>query len=156
MATPHTKGGASAPPAFDVAATVGQRVVRLPTAARRQVQQPCNKAGREARRAFKAAHPWPGEHIFPCHRDAMRGIRELRARPTTPAVSLARAIIDAREPGMSKAIMQIIDVSAKAGEPVAVEVMAILTTVIGETVGAQSDFLWARARMAEEAFGLID
>jgi len=51
--------------AADLAATVGQRVVRLPTAARRKVQQFHNKYSRAERARLRAESPWPGEYIYP-------------------------------------------------------------------------------------------
>ena len=45
-------------------------IVRLPTAASRQVRQPMNSAGRAARRAIREASPWPGEYVEPQIRQA--------------------------------------------------------------------------------------
>lgn len=68
-------------------------VVRLPTAAPRKVQQPHNKAGREARQALREASPWPGEYVFPCVRNAMPIAETLLRADRTPALVLATAIV---------------------------------------------------------------
>lgn len=51
-------------------------VIRLPTAAARQVSQPTGKAAREYRVAFREAHPWPGEFLWPTQREAARRLAE--------------------------------------------------------------------------------
>ncbi len=66
-------------------------VVRLPTAALRQVKQPCNKAGRAARAALRDRQPWPKEYICPGRRAALRQAEELITLEQTPALALALA-----------------------------------------------------------------
>lgn len=52
-------------------------VIRLPTAAKRKVQQRDIKAVR----AFKAAHPWPGSHQTPRERDAEKMVASAGRSP---------------------------------------------------------------------------
>lgn len=51
-------------------------LIRLPTAARRMVQQPSGRAAKEYRATFRAAHPWPGEYVWPTQRAAARRLAE--------------------------------------------------------------------------------
>lgn len=47
-------------------------VIALPTAAARQVKQPTTREARQARRTFRADHPWPGTFLWPAEREAER------------------------------------------------------------------------------------
>ena len=70
-------------------------VVRLPTAAPRQVQQRWNAATRAARQALRDACPWPGEYKYPIVRAREA---EDAAKPSlahirrTPALVIAMAV----------------------------------------------------------------
>ena len=135
--------------AFDLASTVGKKVVRLPTAQRRQVQQPQNKAGREARRNLRAKQPNPFNYLFPSIREAKRKIDELLAMPPSPAVNLVRSMFDAANAEESGRPMASIKLGIAAGDPFALDVEALLKKVAGTTFGEQNDFAWVRSRMAE-------
>jgi hypothetical protein len=64
-------------------------VVRLPTAARRQVIQPTR-----AQREYLASQPkWPGEHLWPAERDARR-----MAAEKSPELLIVMAIIKVLTP----------------------------------------------------------
>jgi len=67
-------------------------VVRLPTAARRQVQQPRGLA-----RPYREANPWPGEHKLPARRDAERAVRHLTAAEIIVQAMLESLPADARK-----------------------------------------------------------
>lgn len=73
--------------------TVGKSVVRLPTASRRQVQQACNKQGREHRAAFKRANPWPGEYVFPGIRAARSMAESIKTVGRTPELCIVFAML---------------------------------------------------------------
>jgi predicted ABC-type transport system involved in lysophospholipase L1 biosynthesis ATPase subunit len=68
-------------------------VVVLPTAPLRQVQQPCNKAGRAARAALRKDQVRHFPHKFPGTREADRRAAVLVELQQTPAVLLAEAIL---------------------------------------------------------------
>ncbi len=57
-------------------------VVKLPTAARRQVKQPCNKWSREAKKAMRDAQPVDFDFQFPTVREAERIAKAIH--PMTP------------------------------------------------------------------------
>ncbi|MCA1653669.1 MAG: hypothetical protein ABR588_05920 [Sphingomicrobium sp.] len=136
--TQQAKGGASAP----------SNVVRLPTAARRQVKQACNKAGRAARAALRAEQPWPGEYLFPGIRDAMRRLRGLRSMPSSAAVNLARSVVDPETINERPRVLGLIRCGVDAGDPFAREVHRLLRELTGTTYGDHNDFKNALTRLA--------
>lgn len=144
----QAKGGATAPSTFDLASTVGKRVVRLPTAPRRQVKQQCNKHSRAARAALRAETPWPGEYVFPSIRDAMRRLQALRDMPPSAAVNLARSVIDPDKIDDRRRVLGLIQSGVDAGEPFAVEVLRLITEITGTTYGDHNDFAQALTRIA--------
>ncbi|RYG86316.1 MAG: hypothetical protein EON59_10285 [Alphaproteobacteria bacterium] len=68
-------------------------VVRLPTALKRKVAQPQNKAGREARVALRASSPFRDRFIFPGIREQMAAARIITEEGSTPGAMLAWAIL---------------------------------------------------------------
>ena len=118
-------------------------VVRLPTAAPRQVKQPCNKAGRASRRAFREASPWPREYICPGRRAALRQAEELFGVEQTPALALALAIVAELN---EEARLRVIGRVAAGGSTAARQAIALVraeTTTFGE----KWDLLWAMERL---------
>ena len=92
MATANRKEGASAP----------SNIVRLPTAARRKVQQGQLKADRLARDRFREDHPWPGDFRFGAVREAEKVALAISDVERTPGLRIAVAIlqsIDAAQRG---------------------------------------------------------
>ncbi|MBU7587970.1 MAG: hypothetical protein KAF42_02015 [Sphingopyxis terrae] len=57
-------------------------IVKLPTAARRQVKQPCNKRSREAKMALRDAQPVDFDFQFPTVREAEKIAKAIH--PMTP------------------------------------------------------------------------
>lgn len=89
MTTKAIQHGATALPTFDLAATAGQKVVRLPTAAPRAVRQPLTERTRQTVEQMRAS--WPGQYTAP-------GIRALRRKTPDELASLVeRAISHATE-----------------------------------------------------------
>ena len=129
----QAKGGATSASTFDLASTVGKRVVRLPTAPRRQVKQQCNKQSRAARADLRAETPWTGEYVFPSIRDAMRRLQALRDMPPRAAVNLARSVIEPDKIDDRRRVLGLIQSGVDAGEPFAVEVHRLITEVTGTT-----------------------
>lgn len=68
-------------------------VVKLPTAARRQVKQPCNKWSREAKRAMREAQPVRFDYRPPWRREAEAIARAIY--PMTPERWLMVAMLHA-------------------------------------------------------------
>jgi hypothetical protein len=89
MATCSKEGGASALP-FDLASTVGQKVVRLPTAPRRRVQQRWNNQTRAL--AFPLRDQWPGRYIAPSTRAKLEQAALIESIKPDVALALAVAI----------------------------------------------------------------
>ena len=73
-------------------------VVRLPTAARRQVKQRSSVAIR----AFRADNPWPGEYVLPVRRDAACAIAGLSAAEIIVTAMLANLPDDQREAAVDR------------------------------------------------------
>ncbi|MEO6247022.1 MAG: hypothetical protein ABIO85_00360 [Sphingomicrobium sp.] len=149
MAHSNPSGGTTAL-GFDLAATVGKKVVRLPTAQRRQVQQPHNKAGRAARLRLRESQRRQFNYEFPSIRDARRKLLELYAMPPSPMVSFVRNVIDAANAGDSMRAMGVIKTGVAVEDPFALEVQALFEKVVGRTFGEQNDFLQVRAQLAKE------
>lgn len=74
---------------FDVAATVGVRVVRLPTAARRKVQQRWNKGTRALAKPMR--EQWPGKYRRPGQPEEIETVPLVQ----TPELAFALAIFGA-------------------------------------------------------------
>lgn len=92
MATkPNQQWAAKAAPTFDLAATVGQKVVRLPSAAGRKVQQRWNKKTRPVAMALR--EQWPGRYIYPTIRRQMKTAELIDSVSATPALHLSLTIL---------------------------------------------------------------
>lgn len=89
----------------DLSATVGQRVVRLPTAQPRQVQQPCNKAGRAARAELREQQALAFHLIHPQDRAMDRIAASLQTVHRSPELAILLAILGAME-GTDRARVQ--------------------------------------------------
>lgn len=76
-------------------------VVRLPTAASRQVRQPMNSAGRAARQAVREARPWPGDYVDPQVRQA--------TFERTPELLIAMSIFKALAPEQKEMVRSTVD-----------------------------------------------
>lgn len=122
-------------------------VLRLPTAARRKVEQPCNKAGREARAALRERHADRFRFAWPSIRDAEARIRALVDAPDTIATVIARRLVASVGTEQGAATMRLITLGVKHGDPVAIEVQELLTGVTGRTVGEVADFQTALVRL---------
>lgn len=118
-------------------------VVCLPTAAPRQIKQPCNKGGRAARQALREEQPWPGEYIEPRRRRALRHADKLAALKPTPALAIAAALVAVLD---EKTRLRVIGKVAASGSPAAAEALAFLQTE-ELTVGEQLDLSWALERL---------
>lgn len=136
-----------APLNYDLSATIGERVVRLPTAARRKVCNCSNAAQANAGYAFRQANPWRGEHLFPSQREAARRIRELRAMTPGPAVNIARRLVDDVGSEEAHATLSLIKAALAQGDPIAREVHDLLERTTGRTLGEHEDFVSALERL---------
>jgi hypothetical protein len=74
------------------------KVVILPTAAPKQVQQQSNRASREARCKLRSEQPWPGEHLHPGQRQAIENAKAMAETQQTPELVLAMAMFAALDP----------------------------------------------------------
>ena len=89
-------------------------VVKLPTAARRQVKQPCNKWSREAKKAMRDAQPVDFDFKFPTVREAEKIAKAIHPMtpPRNPAtvweVAIAAAAI-----GLVMFAMAVADLAAR-------------------------------------------
>lgn len=135
MASTNHKGSASALPAFDLAATVGQKVVRLPTAARRKVKQNYNRQTRE--KTLPMRQQWPGRYIFPTIREKMKQAELIDSVKPSAALSLAMAIFMALDEDHRAAIESVLWVGAELGRHSHAQAHALLPKVT--TVGKQAD-----------------
>ncbi len=147
MATKPQQGSASALPTFELSATVGQKVVRLPTAPRRKVQQPQNKAGREARLHLRACQRRRFEYVFPGIRAARKRLEDLRAMPATPAVILVRSLIEAPNTDDRARVLAVLRFGESRGDTLACDALNLLRDVAGRTYGEQNNFREALARL---------
>jgi mannose/cellobiose epimerase-like protein (N-acyl-D-glucosamine 2-epimerase family) len=68
-------------------------IVRLPTAAPRQVKNNAYSAQRIAARAVRQATPWPGEYKMPTIRRAERSAEIVRQIEQTPAMHIVMAML---------------------------------------------------------------
>lgn len=69
--------------------------------------------------------------------------------PPSPAVNLARNLVDRAGTEDAKAVLRIIRCGYEHKEPLALEVVALLERVSGTTYGEFNDFLQARILQAE-------
>lgn len=123
-------------------------VFRLPTAAKRKVQQPCNKAARETRRLLREAQRGPKfDYVFPSIREAEARIRKLDAMPDTPAANMVRNIVRNLGSDDCKRVLGIIRCGLAHDDPFAKEVEGLMQSVAGTTIGDHQDFKNALVRM---------
>lgn len=118
-------------------------VVRLPTAAPRRVQQPCNKAGRAARDALREADPWPREYVSPGRRVALQRAEELSSVQQTPALALALAMFAEMD---EDARLRVIGRVAGSGSTAARQAIALVRAETA-TFGEKWDLMWAIERL---------
>lgn len=128
------------------AAAHNTNVVRLPTAARRKVQQPCNAAGRAARKALKEACPWPGEYIYPTERAAMKTAEVLLEMHATPELKLLTALCAALDEAQRTKVLEVLAPRVVVGRRTAQQALAVLRTT-NMTVGESLDLSNAMRRL---------
>ncbi|BBC74403.1 conserved hypothetical protein [Altererythrobacter sp. B11] len=126
-------------------AALNTNVVRLPTAARRKVQQPCNAAARAARKAFREACPWPGEYLFPNERAAMKTAEVMRDMTATPELELLTAICSVLSEEQRAKVSESLAVRA-IGRGTAQQALAVFRTT-SMTVGERIDLSNAMRRL---------
>jgi hypothetical protein len=137
MAT-HPNRRETSTPSFDLSATVGQRVVRLPTAPRCKVQQNQNRAAVAAKAALRDQMPWKGDYVFPGIREAAKRVHSVEAIESSPARITALLIRDIPSKE-ARLIYSMIGHAAEAKHPLAEEVVSLFRGVTGETYGEQND-----------------
>lgn len=130
MATkPNSASSATREPtAFDLAATVGQKVVRLPTAPRRMVQQKYNRASREARRALPQ---FTGEYLPPFFRNALEQAELIRSADGKTALRWCAAMFLAMDEGAQAKVRLFVAGAAIGGCTDAKRVGAIIDSLTG-------------------------
>lgn len=128
------------------AMALAPNVVRLPTAARRKVRQPCNAAGRAARQALREASPWPGEYIFPTERAAMKTAEALLEVDATPELELLTALCAALNEDQRAKVLEVLAPRVAVGRRPAQQALAVLRTT-NMTVGERLDLHNAMRRL---------
>ena len=120
-------------------------VVRLPTAAPRQIKQPQNATARNARRAYKAENPWPGEFIFAGEREAMKLAEAVAEVKPSVELELLTAICAALDSDARVKVYETLAPRVVGGRETAKQALAILRTT-HMTVGEANDFhnAWRR------------
>ncbi len=132
MATKPQQGSASALPTFDPAATVGQKVVRLPTASRRKVEQRWNRDTREV--AFALRDQWPGQYIPGHVREKLEQAKLIDTVEASPALALAMALFQSLPEAERRRVMMVIECGAAFERPCFAQVSALLRRD-GMTIG---------------------
>jgi hypothetical protein len=120
-------------------------VVRLPTAARRKVQQHMNAGARAARKVLREETPWPGEFIFAGEREAMKTAELLADLNPSAELQLLTAICAALDDTARAKVIETLAPGAAAGRRAAKQALAILRTT-RMTYGEMNDFdnAWRR------------
>ena len=90
-------------------------VIRLPTAAPRQVQQPRNRHTRAAARALREESPFPERFMFPGQREAMKRAEVLSEIEQTPALLIAEALFALLDRGDQMKVIAHLAAGAAAG-----------------------------------------
>lgn len=107
-------------------------VIALPTAAARQVMQPTTPEARQARRAFRAEHPWPGRHSFPTERAAEQQTDEARrilaGISRTPELALLIAMMRTMSPVALDGLITVLKLFPDVGDGVALEQARVLAS----------------------------
>lgn len=122
-------------------------VVRLPTAAKRQVQNARYSAQRAA--AIARRQEWPGEYIHHGQREARKHAAELLAIEPSPALLIAAAIYAALDTTQRVAVMGKLAPDIVRGVPEAKQAFAVLRAMT-LNIGQQLDLDRALRRMREE------
>ena len=123
-------------------------VIRLPTAAARKVQQPCNKSGREALMQLRETQRGTKfDYVFPSIREAEARLRELDAMPDSAAAHIVRNMVRHLGSEDCRRVLGIIRCGLKHDDPLAKEVESLLQSLTGTTVGDQEDFKTAILRL---------
>ena len=125
-----------------------ENVVILPTAAQRQVQQRWNKETRAAKRALQEAHPWPGEHLFPGQREAIRRAKVIRSVERSAALRIAVAALGALDDASRAKAMSWLAVESLSGTTEAKQALEIARCA-AMTVGEHYDLDFALKWLAE-------
>lgn len=110
----------------DLSNTVGQRVVRLPTAPRRQVQQPCNKAGREARARLRQGAAERFDYRHPGQRDMDELAKLLSRHRDSPIALMVMAMVGSMTDEQRQGMLVSIAVPAAAGDKTALEAIELI------------------------------
>jgi hypothetical protein len=138
-----------APSLRDLRRNRPDNVVILPTAAPRQIHQQWNKETRAAKRSLCAAHPWPGERLFPGQREAIKRAEAVNSAKQTPALRIAFAILASLDAETRKAVAGRLAVEALSGVPEAKQAAAIAdcaALTIGERLDLDFAFKWIAGR----------
>ena len=124
-------------------------VVILPTAAPRQVHQMWNKATRAERLVLREAHPWPGDHLRPGQRDAIRRAQTIRSVRQTPALRIVFALLAAMDVETRQKVTTRLAREARTGSSDATEALAIgecASLTVGESLDMEFAFKWLAER----------
>ena len=119
---------------------------RLPTAARRKVQQPMNAAGRAARKVLRDATPWPGEYVFPSVRKAMKLAETVADVRPSVELELLVGICAALDDTARAKVIETLAPGVAVGRESAKQALAILRTT-SMTVGEAHDLSIAMRRL---------
>jgi hypothetical protein len=111
-------------------------VVRLPTAASRQVKQNYNREAAGARRSLREAAPWPGEYRHPSDRAMDELAALLLAIEPTPASELLRAILSTLDDEARATVAKVLAPGVVCGRESARQAFALLRST-KLTVGDQ-------------------
>lgn len=119
------------------------KVTILPTAARRQVQQQWNRDTRDERARLRRENPWPGEHLHPHHRAAIKHARTSQSVQRTPGLLLAMALAITADGEARAKVENLLAASAAAGCTASQGALAMLR-IHPRTIGEQVDvdFAW--------------
>lgn len=112
-------------------------VVRLPTAARRQVKQHMNAAARAARKVLREETPWPGEYIHFGEREALKLAAVVATVRPSVELELLRGICAALDDVARAKVVQNLAPGVAVGRQTAEQALAVLRTTrmtVGETV----------------------
>lgn len=116
---------------------ISTNVVRLPTAARRQVKQVNNAAGRAARKALREENPWPGEFLYPAQRQAMKTAQTLIDLQPTVELELLSAICAALGDDQRAKVIEALGPGVVAGRKAAEKALAVVQSTkmtVGDSI----------------------
>jgi len=118
------------------------KVTFLPTAARRQVQQQWNAAGRAERARLRREDPWPGEYLHHGQRAAIEAARLSRSVQRTPGLVLALALVMASDGEVRARVESLLEATAATGCAASRDALAMLR-IHPRTIGEQNDIWFA-------------